>query len=59
MLGKSFLLFICLLLLEGCRQPILEGNGYVNCNSSSNVAPYSLESLDRDYECKQAQGEYR
>jgi len=55
---KSVLIVLVgfILLLEGCsRSPKIESNSssYSSSSCEESVAPYSLESLERDYACKQ------
>jgi hypothetical protein len=58
MLVKSYFLGLCFLFLEGCTQPSI-GWSHISCeNLSNNFSPYSLEALDKSYECK-AQKVYR
>ena len=57
MVIKSYFFVMCIFLLEGCTQPKM-GWKSIDCNDlSKNVVAYSLESLNRDYECKKAQQE--
>ena len=47
-----------LFFLEGCTQPTIGWN-HISCDESSNsIMPYTLESLDRKYECEN-QKEYK
>ena len=56
MLGKSCFFVISLFFLEGCTQPTIGWN-HISCDESSNsILPYTLESLDRKYECKNQKG---
>jgi len=49
---KSCYFLIGLLFLEGCSQPRI-GWEHISCDEASNhIKPYTLESLDRNYECK-------
>jgi hypothetical protein len=59
MLVKSYFLGLCFLFLEGCTQPSI-GWSHISCDGGLNkMAPYSLESLGRSYECKENQKEYK
>ena len=45
-------------MLEGCTQQPKIGWKQISCeDESNNIRPYTLESLDRNYACKKAQGE--
>ena len=51
---KIYLLGICFIFIEGCTQHKNIGWSNISCDySSSHIVQYSLESLDRDYNCKE------
>jgi len=57
MLIKNCCFLIGLCLLEGCTQQPKIGWKHIGCEESDSIRPYTLESLDRNYACKKAQGE--
>ena len=53
---QNIVFIVFMLFLVGCSRPKLERE---RTSSSCNreVAPYSLDALDRDYRCQNRQGE--
>jgi hypothetical protein len=60
MLIKSCCFIIGLFCFEGCISQPKIGWKTISCEDESNgIKPYTLESLDRNYNCNKAQKEYR
>ena len=53
---RGYLLGICFFLFEGCTQPNSLGWNHISCDYTVNrIAPYSLEALEREHECKKVE----
>ncbi len=54
---QNIFFIVFMLFLVGCSRPKLERERTTSSSCNREVAPYSLDALDRDYRCKNRQGE--
>ncbi len=53
---QNIFFIVFMLFLVGCSRPKLEMEGTITSSCNREVAPYSLEALDRDYRCQNRKG---